>query len=332
MQEFDMDETGYFLFSLDTELATGCFDLDTDRARGFSRDGTRERQSINRLIDLFEEYNITGTWAIVGHLFHDRCEYCKDCLMMDWRGRYSSFEEVYGTNNPLWYGSDIIEALRVRGPRQEIAFHGFSHKIFDETQMRAEEAEKEVQEWLRMADPKEVVPYAVTFPRHVVGHLDILRRAGFICYRGEPTRPWLVRNKLLGRYVKAIDQVLGLSKIPIFDLQKIEDHGLVTLFSSQCFFDLNRRFEHFLDALNLYNLRFRRVIRGIRAAAEEKKMIHIWAHPCDFRTEKDFIKLRHIFAAVSQEIKKGRIMSVGMTEMARLIIAEHNAPLCDPKE
>jgi hypothetical protein len=60
-----MDETGYFLFSLDTELATGHFDLDQDRGKKFSRDGTRERQSIYRLIDLFEEYNIgTGNrWS-----------------------------------------------------------------------------------------------------------------------------------------------------------------------------------------------------------------------------------------------------------------------------
>jgi len=321
-----MDETGYFIFSLDTELATGCFDLDEMRKKRFTRDGNRERRSINRLIDLFEEFNIVGTWAIVGHLFYDRCEYCEICPMMDWKGKYSAFEEVYGTNNPLWYGGDIIKSLLGRGPRQEIAFHGFSHKIFDETQMSIPEAEKEIEAWLHVAKRKEIVPHAVAFPRNVVGHLDILRKAGFTCYRGEPKRPWLIQNKIFGRYVKAIDQVLGLSNIPIFNLENNIDPGMVPLFSSQCFFDLNRRFEHFLDALNLYKLRFGRVIRGIKAAAEEKKMIHIWAHPCDFRTEKDFAKLQHIFAAVSQEIKKGRMRSVGMTEMARIMIAKNTAP------
>lgn len=322
-----MDETGYFIFSLDTELATGRFDQDKDRKKRFSIDGIRERQSINRLIDLFEEYNIVGTWAIVGHLLYDRCEYCEVCPMMDWKGRYSSFEEVYGTNNPLWYGSDIIESLHTRGPRQEIAFHGYSHKIFDENQMSVQEAEIEAQEWLRVAKRKGVVPHAVAFPRQVVGHLDILRKAGFTCYRCEPKRPWLIRNKFFGRYAKAIDQVLGLSNIPIYNLENNEDHGMVTLFSSQNFFDLNRRFELFLDSLNFHNLRFRRMIRGIKAAVQEKKMIHIWAHPCYFRTEKDFIKLRHVFAAVSQEIKMGRMRSVGMTEMARTIIAKHPAPV-----
>ncbi len=127
-----MDETGYFLFSLDTELATGRFDHDKDRKKRFSRDGSRERRSINRLIDLFEEYSIAGTWAIVGHLFYDRCEYCEICPAMDWKGKYSSFDEVYGTDNPMWYGLISLNCSLADRPRQEIAFHGFSHKIFDE--------------------------------------------------------------------------------------------------------------------------------------------------------------------------------------------------------
>jgi hypothetical protein len=321
-----MDEVGYFLFSFDTELATGRFDLDQQRSRMFSADGSSERQAIFRLIELCEEYEIVGSWAVVGHLFYDKCDNCGVCKLLDWKGKYSSFEEVHGTRNPLWYGSDIIEALLTRGPRQEIGFHGFSHRIFDETHMSVQDAAMEVSEWLRIASKKAIVPHAVVFPRNLVGHLAILREAGFVCYRCEPNRNWLIRNKIFGRYIKAIDQVLGLSHLPIYQLENTKDHGMVTLYSSQCFFDLNRKFEHFLDRLNLHNLRFRRVIRGIKAAAEEKKMVHLWAHPCDFRSEKDFIKLRYVLKAVSEEVKMGRMKSVGMTEMAKLIIAKNTAP------
>jgi hypothetical protein len=56
------------------------------------------------------------------------------------------------------------------------------------------------------------------------------------------------------------------------------------------------RFEHFLDALNLYNLRFESDL--VKAAAEEED-----GSPSglirDFRTE-GFYELRHILAAVSQ--------------------------------
>jgi hypothetical protein len=327
MESFqDINKTGYFLFSLDTELAFGKYDRDKIREKIFSKDGSRERQTILRLIDLFEEFNIIGTWATVGHLFRDKCEYCEICPMMDWKEKYSSFEEVFGTDNPLWYGSDIMDALISRGTRQEIGFHGYSHKIFDENLMTVQEAKTEVQEWLNVGKKKGIVPLSVTFPRNRIGHLDILREAGFICYRNKPEISLLSNLKYFGKYFKTIDQLLGLSKIPIFDLTYQENHGLVILCASQYLFDFNRRFELFIDSLNLHTLRIKRIIKGIKRAAQEK-MIHIWAHPCEFRTEKDFLKLREIFIAVTEEVQKGRMQSVGMNEMARIIIKRHETAI-----
>ncbi len=320
-----MEDQGYFIFSLDTELATGRFDLDEDRLKMFSPDGSVERKAIFQLIDLFEEYNIVGTWATVGHLFYDKCEYCDTCPIKDWNGKYSSFEEVYGTSNPLWYGADIIEALLTRGTKQEIAFHGYSHKIFDESLMSPQEAKIEAQEWLRVGKRKGIIPHSVTFPRNRTGYLDILKEAGMICYRGEPERSWPSKNKYFGKYVKTIDQLLGISKTPIFDLTCHENHGLVVLRPSQFLFDINRRVELFLDSINLQNMRIRGILKGIKRAAKEKKMIHIWAHPCEFRTEKDFSKLRKIFITVSEEVKQGRMQSIGMGDMARLIIKRNVA-------
>lgn len=319
-----MDNVGYFLFSLDLELATGRFDRDSIRHKMFSIDGSRERESIFRLIDLFEQFNIVGTWATVGHLFYDKCEHCDPCPIWDRKGKYSSFEEAYGTDNPLWYGSDIIDELIIRGPRQEIAFHGFSHKVFNENQMSSQDARLEIQEWLQVSKKRNILPEAVVFPRNAIGYLDILREEGIICYRSEPKRPQLFRTKYLGKFIKNIDSIFGLLSLPIYDVNYHTDQNIVNLPASNCFFDLNRKLELILDRMNLHNFRLRRVIQGIKSAANSNKMIHIWAHPCDFRTEKDFIKLRHIFACVSQEVNMGRMRSVGMTEMARIIINKHN--------
>ena len=315
-----MEDQGYFIFSLDTELATGRFDRDEVRHKMFSADGSLEREAIYQLIELFEEFNIIGTWAIVGHLFYDRCEYCELCPLMDWKGKYSSFEEAYGTANPLWYGADIIEALMSRGVRQEIGFHGYSHKIFDEKLMSPAEAKVEAQEWLRVGKRKGIVPRSAVFPRHRIGHLDILKDAGMTCYRGEPEPSSLSKNKHFGKYIKTIDQLLGLSSIQVFDLTCQENHGLVILRPSEYLFDFNRRLELFLDAINLQNIRIKRIIDAIRRAAREKKMIHIWAHPCEFRTKKDFSRLREIFIAVSEEVEQGRMQSVGMAQMASLLV------------
>jgi hypothetical protein len=317
-----LDNCGYFLFSLDTELASGQFDQDEIRRKWFSNDGVLERQAILRLIDLCGEYKITGTWAIVGHLFYEKCVDCNVCPLMNWKGKYSSFEEVYGTNNPLWYGPDIIEAILSRGSKQEIAFHGFSHNIFDEEQMSLQEANVEIQTWLRLAKEKGIIPHAVTFPRSRVGHLEALREAGLICYRGEPNKFEQKNRTYVGKFIKTIDHLLGISEIPIFDLTNNDNQGLLNIRESQYLFDFNRKLELFLDRLNLHNVRIGRIVKGVRKAAQSKKILHIWAHPCEFRTEKDFSKLRHIFDAVSEQIKNGQMRSVGMTEMAKIIIKE----------
>lgn len=313
-------QTGYFLFSLDFELATGHFDQDRLRSKRFSKDGSRERKTVKRLVDLFEAYHIVGTWATVGHLFYEQCELCDICPMMEWKGKYSSFDEVFRTRNPLWYGSDLVDYLLVKGPHQEIGFHGYSHKPFDESLMKASEARFEVREWKRVAERKGVNARAVAFPRHAVGHLSMLFSEGMLCYRREPEKPALFRIKHLGRYFKALDQIIGITHMPVYDLVCKEDQGLIRLYSSQCFFELDRSVERFLDSVNLTMLRLRRVNRGIRAAAEQKKMVHLWAHPWDFQSEKDFKKLENIFAAVSEEVSAGRMRSVGMTEMANILI------------
>src|SRR3990172_3955205 len=117
-------QTGYFLFSLDTELAWGYFDMDRLRSERFSSDGSRERRAIDRLLDILDEFNIVATWALVGHLFYEKCEKCDLCPILEWQGKYRSFEQIYETNAPLWYGADVVETLLARGGRHEIAFHG----------------------------------------------------------------------------------------------------------------------------------------------------------------------------------------------------------------
>lgn len=78
----------------------------------------------------------------------------------------------------------------------------------------------------------------------------------------------------------------------------------------------NWKLERKLDDLGLPLLRFRRVIKGIKKAADEKKIIHLWAHPWEFQTQKDIDKMRYIFQAVDQEQKQGRMRSITMYDLA----------------
>ena len=68
---------GYFLFSLDTELSVGFFDLDQERHEIFSKDGQRERKAVSAVISLCEKHELTATSNTVGHIFYENCEHCQ---------------------------------------------------------------------------------------------------------------------------------------------------------------------------------------------------------------------------------------------------------------
>jgi hypothetical protein len=313
---------GYFIFSLDTELAWGYYDLDRHRSSHFSSDGSRERRAIARILDLLDEFNIVATWAVVGHLFYDRCEECPNCPILAWDGRYQTFDEVYKTNHPLWYGADIVDLLLRKGSKHEIAFHGYTHQIFEESEMTKEEAQIEVDEWLRMARRKNIVPKTVVFPRNIIGYLDMFEENGFICYRGPKVMPRTYSIPILGKILNRIDLTFQIFVPQVYDIE-INAGGLINIPSSQWLFRMNRRIETILDSLNLQTLRLRSITKAVEKAAEEKKIVHIWAHPFEFQTEKDFEKLRFLFHFVSEKSRDGAIQSISMKDLA--IIAKEES-------
>ncbi len=311
---------GYFIFSLDTELGTGFFDLDEERKRLFSPDGSREREKIRRLIGLLDEYQIVATWAVVGHIFYERCEECEICPVLEWKGKYKSFEEAYKTDHPLWYGSDVIDMLLAQSLKHEIAFHGYSHEIFDERRMSKEKAEVEIREFIRVAKRRGIEARSVVFPRDKVGHLDLFEKYGFVSYRSEESLPLIIRNKyFVGKILKTVDHILGFTTPPIYDPAEFRSDNLVNLRATQHIFGFNRQVELLLDAWNLPLLRMRRIVNAIQKASAQKKVVHIWAHPWEFRTEKDFDKLRYVFEHVAREVEAGKMKSVSMNEMAAIV-------------
>lgn len=312
------NKTGYFIFSLDTELSTGYFDKDEDRKRIFSPDGSRERESISRILELLEKYQIIATWAVVGHIFYERCEECEICPVLEWKGKYKSFEEAYKTQHPLWYGADVVDKLLNQKMNHEIAFHGYSHETFNS--MSREKAEIEIKEFIRVASRKGVDAKSIVFPRNKVGHLDLFKKYGFLCYRGEEHLPLLTRNKyFIGRIAKNLDHILGISTPPVYELKDFLDEHMVNLVATQHVFGFSRKTDLLLDQIGVPNLRIRRITRAIRRAASQKKVAHIWAHPWEFRTKGDFSKLRVIFESVAEEVAAGRMKTISMIEMANMV-------------
>lgn len=318
MNDSTMNDRGYFLLSFDTELAWGHHDK--MRPELFSPDGTRERQAVKWILDVLDEFGIIGTWAFVGHLFFTQCEECTVCPILSWQGNYPAFDAIYNSAHPLWYGADILAQVRSRATPHEIAFHGYTHSIFDEAQMSAEAATVEIAEWMRLGARNGIVPRSVVFPRNKVGHLDLLCDAGFTCYRGEETMPTVCTLPLIGRFFRRFYYTTAAFAIPPRYDGWIDSSGLVNLPSSRWLFGVDRRLEQLLDRCGFPYARVRKMARAIRAAADERKIVHFWAHPYEFRTQREVDKLRFLLAHAAEEIEQGRLYSIGMADMAEMVL------------
>jgi len=313
------DETGYFLFSLDTELAWGHFD--SFQPGIFSPDGKRERNAIIRILDMLDEFNLVATWAVVGHLFYEKCEQCEICPVLEWKGQYPSFDQIYDGNFALWYGADIMKILVQRSSRHEIAFHGYTHRIFNERSLSRQDARIEIQEWLRVTQRMKVDhPRAVVFPRNQVGFLDLFKEYGFVCYRGdELLPPDYYSIPFLGKLLNRIDLIMQF-RIPQVYKVSPNPSGLINLPASRGLFRINRNFDLLLDRLNLRRFHIDRMIKGVEKAANEKKVIHLYAHPYEFRTERDFEKLKCLFESVAQQVKSNQLRSLSMSSLAKIAL------------
>lgn len=307
------DKKGYFLFSLDTELAWGYFDQ--YRPGRFSNGGVWERKAVQRLLDIFDEFEISATWAVVGHMFFASCEKCEICPVLEWKGKHLSFEQIYDTADQLWYGADVIDLLQARGARHEIGFHGYTHKVFDERIMTDAEAKTEITEWRRLAARKNITPYSVVFPRNRAGHLKAFKEAGYICYRGDELRPKGSRFTLLRKAMNVFDLIFQFRTPLVYD-PILDESGLVNLPASRWLFGMNRRVEAALDMVGLANLRIRPMVEAVKHAARQGRIVHIWAHPEEFKTDGDFEKLRYLLKHVADEVKNGSMQSITMIDMA----------------
>jgi hypothetical protein len=279
----------------------------------------QERHAIRALLQILEEFEITATWGLVGHLFHSKCEECEVCPIMEWKGKYPAFDQIRHSD-PDWYGLEAVELLLKHGSRHEIAFHGYTHRAFDEIGFTREDANTEIREWMRVARTRQVVPTAVIFPRNRVGHLEVFSEAGFTCYRGPLLTTRICALPVVGKVFRLADLHLQLAIPEVYD-PKVTPSGLVNLPSSRRLLGKQRTIQGFLDSLGLHNLGIKRILRGVDRAAREGKVIHIASHPYEFCNRHDFHRLRFLLSHVAEHVKSGRLRSIGMSDLAAISIA-----------
>jgi peptidoglycan/xylan/chitin deacetylase (PgdA/CDA1 family) len=286
---------GALVLSLDFELAWGL----RDQIR--HPDEARERllgarQAVPRLLELFEEFQVSATWATVGFLFAATREELRrfaPSLEPEYRDpRLSPYQEPLGDSeqdDPFHYAASLVRAIQ-RTPLQEIASHTYSHYYCTEAGQNKDTFRADIASACAIAAYHGVRLRSIVFPRnqHNRAYDDVLLENGFRTYRGNPlSRSWrfsdfegsLGRWKRVGRLSEAY---LGGGRSNTTDWADLRSaSGLSDVRASGMLRPYQPALRH------LEPLRLQRIRRSLHTAAEQGRILHLWWHPHNFGVHQE---------------------------------------------
>ncbi|MGC9336219.1 MAG: hypothetical protein ACP5JJ_18920 [Anaerolineae bacterium] len=317
---------GAFTISLDLELAWGAFDLwgggTTKIPDSLAAIFLHTREVvIDALLELFRQYQVPATWAVVGHLFLDHCEPVNGVKHPDMpRPTHSWFKgDWYARDpastveaDPIWYGRDIVEKIMRTEPRQEVGCHSFSHVIFGDEGCSEKVAEAEVRKCVALAHDLGIEPKSFVFPRSQEGHHQVLSKYGFSCYR-TPRPGWF--DVLGGRargFARLVNDAFGLS--PPCAVVKKEPNGLWSISASAYY-----RSVYGVGRFVPIRSRIRQCLKGIDKAIDTRGVFHLCLHPWNLAVETEPLiqGLGTILRYAAKASLEGRLDLLSMAQLAQ---------------
>lgn len=319
---------GAFVISLDFELHWGV--RDHESLNGPYRHNLRgARKAIPRLLELFERYGISATWAIVGFLFaisrEQRRKYEPALRPCYYDKTLDPYVEPIGRgedDDPLHFAPSLIEKIR-RCPQQEIATHTFSHHYCREPGQTIESFRADLNSAIAIAASRGIQFRSIVFPRNQVNpdYAQALLDAGIVCYRG-CEHGWMHRGitrreRTLGlRVARIADTYVDISgrRIVHWD-QILEPSGLCNVRASRFLWP----YRPGLNALE--EKRLKRTIEQVKLAALEDAIFHIWFHPHNFgvHLEQNLEFLEAILRAFAFARERYGMRSLSMAEVADMV-------------
>ena len=311
-------ERGVFTISIDFELIWGTLDLFGPNT--FRRACEIERNEvIDRLLDLFVEFEVPATWCVLGHLFLERCgsangrkhpEIVRPSHTWHVNDWFDHDQGGVEGRDSVFLGRSLVEKIRACPVQQEIGGHSFSHVIFGDPGCSRETADSELAASIKAAADLGIKMRSFAFPRNEVGHLDVLKKYGFACYRG-PEPNWY-EGRDWGTAVKRLCHlwdVITAARPPVV-LPEITDAGLYNIPGSMVYFPM-----HGLRRYIPVALRVKRATKGLDYASRQHRIFHLWFHPTNLadHSEAMFDGLRRILEHAASLRARGEIEFLPMS-------------------
>jgi peptidoglycan/xylan/chitin deacetylase (PgdA/CDA1 family) len=317
------NQHGAFVISLDFEMKRGVRDH-----RPLSRAECSRllavRAAVPRILDLFEEFSISATWATVGILFarsrdeaHAFAPYRKPTYS---NSRLNPFCEQLGkdeTDDPFHFAPSLVAQI-VSRKGQEIASHSFSHYYCMEPGQTVAEFEADIQSAVDIAANSGHSVRSYVFPRNQVNpaYLPALEQAGIIAYRAnEQTaikkaasfKEQQRTNYRLGRLLDAYVDVCG-SQISPWP----QGPPPFPLHASRYLRPYNRK------ATMLEPMLLRRIDEAMKSAAFGGEVFHLWFHPEDFApfVGENLRLLRRVLQLFERHRTESGMLSLSMAQLS----------------
>ncbi|MCK5027255.1 MAG: polysaccharide deacetylase family protein [Candidatus Pacebacteria bacterium] len=308
---------GVFTISIDYEFAWGYADKKLTRSDRERIEG--EVKIVERLLTLFEKYNIPATWAIVGHLLECDCnwekklphsEYPRPIFTEEKRDWFFQHPEKGDLQDVLWFDTKgLIKKIAGSKVNHEIGSHSYAHIIYNKSLTNGLAIGVDIENMKRI-HTKHNLPYdSFVFPRNIGSYHTQLAKAGVKYYRGNSRKWYSGFSGSVCRIGHLVDQFLPFGRVVV---PCVHSSGLINVPDSMLLLGRNGLRKTIKSSWVV-----RKALAGIKKAARQKKVFHLWFHPSNFSydTETQF----RIFEEILKEVKhlqvKGSLDVMTMCEI-----------------
>ena len=287
-------------------------------------------QAIPTILDLFKEYQIRATWAVVGFLYFQNIQQLKANLPQYLPSYKNSNLSPYTYINQLvdikelqfHFSSELIDLIK-QYPGQEIGTHTFSHYYCLEEGQTEVEFQADLASAIAIAQQNNLETNTIVFPRNQYNeaYLNILRESKLICYRGNEQHKMYRSVDGNGdcfykRFFRLVNTYINLSGNHCYQPEEIKQNYPVNIPASRFLRPYSPKLK------NLEPLRLNRIKSSLNYAAQEGLIYHLWWHPHNFgaNISENMQFLRKILIAYSQLRDRYQMQSLNMGELAQSLL------------
>jgi peptidoglycan/xylan/chitin deacetylase (PgdA/CDA1 family) len=313
-------DKGVFVISIDTELAWSVVHRGAVSPEHLGPDRVAaEREIVRDLLDLFEQHDIKATWATVGHLFLGECRAVgglkhPEILRPDYEWFDGDWFDLDPSTNvsedPMWYGPDIVQMIRAARPSQEVGSHSFSHLIVGDPGCSAAAFASDLKACQEVAAGGGIRLRSFVYPRNTIGHLEVLADNGFTSYRGLRPATFPEMSGFSRRAARLADRVRPMAGSIVMP-QRVG--RLWNLPATNLYAPFDRaRYLPFRSWITQH-------IRRLDQASEHRSLFHLWFHPHNLldNPARALGGLQRILSRVDDLRRSGTIDNMTMGELTR---------------